>query len=238
MFLSVCQDVHARMSALSARAGLEPDDFVFLHEQGAGAAFSVQSNFKVITPDHAKMNIAFVGNTGHFGNEPDLGGSESLDGKKDVNVKPQKTFFVFPFGHGMIVACFCSTRTELDEEVATLQLPALGALLTVFAEEHADSIVFMVEGPFKGEHCKSAVESVVAGGPTLEKSDLKEAQGTTAKTTPPYCQAQKPRGGHPSCGGTAGHLPSGQWYPATGHWRTERKGGDPNTDQVTKGGDS
>ena len=93
-----CQDV-----SIVSSCRLEPDDVVFLHEQDAGAAFSVQSNFKVITPENAKMNIAFVGNTGHFGNELELAGSESLDGKKDVNVKPQKTFFVFPFGHGMIV---------------------------------------------------------------------------------------------------------------------------------------
>ena len=46
----------------------------------------------VCQPDHAKMNIAFVGNSGHFGNERDLADSEGFNGKKDVNVKPQKIF--------------------------------------------------------------------------------------------------------------------------------------------------
>ena len=58
-----------------------------------------------------------------------------------------------------------------------------------------------------------------------------------AETTPPLRDAQKPWGGHPSCDGTAGYLISGtvgQWYPVTGQWWNERKGGDPRTDQVTK----
>ena len=38
---------------------------------------------------------------------------------------------------------------QLGEPVATLQLLALGAVLTVFAQEHADSIVDKVQGPFK-----------------------------------------------------------------------------------------
>ena len=43
----------------------------------------------------------------------------------------------------------------------------------------------------------------------------------------PQQDAQKPWGGHPSCDGTADYLPPwtvGQWPPATGQWRTERKG--------------
>ena len=34
-------------------------------------------------------------------------------------------------------------------------------------------------------------------------------RSTTVQTRPPFRDAQKPWGGHPSCGGTAGHLPSG-----------------------------
>ena len=41
---------------------------------------------------------------------------------------------------------------QLDEKVAKLQLPALGAVLTVFAQEHAVYFLVEVEGPFKGEH--------------------------------------------------------------------------------------
>ena len=63
----------------------------------------------------------------------------------------------------------------------------------------------------------------------------------TAGTTPPLCDAQKPWGGHPSCGRPADKVPSGtmgQWPPATGQWWNERRGGDPKTDQVTQGADS
>merc|ERR1711945_9427 len=41
---------------------------------------------------------------------------------------------------------------ELDEKVAKLHLPALGAELTVLTQEQADYIGVKVEGPFKGPH--------------------------------------------------------------------------------------
>merc|ERR1711945_87850 len=41
---------------------------------------------------------------------------------------------------------------ELDEKVAKLRLPALGAELTVLTQEQADYIGVKVEGPFKGPH--------------------------------------------------------------------------------------
>ena len=41
---------------------------------------------------------------------------------------------------------------ELDEKVATWHLPSLGAGLTVFTQEHADSIGSKVGDTFKGEH--------------------------------------------------------------------------------------
>merc|ERR1712209_196278 len=41
---------------------------------------------------------------------------------------------------------------ELDEKVARLHLPALGAELTVLTQEQADYIGVKVEGPFKGPH--------------------------------------------------------------------------------------
>merc|ERR1711861_76687 len=41
---------------------------------------------------------------------------------------------------------------ELDEKVARLHLPALGASLTTLTKEQADYIGVKVEGPFKGPH--------------------------------------------------------------------------------------
>merc|ERR1712118_106567 len=41
---------------------------------------------------------------------------------------------------------------ELDEKVARLHLPALGAELTTLTKEQADYIGVKVEGPFKGDH--------------------------------------------------------------------------------------
>merc|ERR1711920_384640 len=40
---------------------------------------------------------------------------------------------------------------ELDEKVARLHLPALGAELTVLSKEQADYIGVKVEGPYKGD---------------------------------------------------------------------------------------
>merc|ERR1712203_701615 len=40
---------------------------------------------------------------------------------------------------------------ELDEKVARLHLPALGAVLTTLSKEQADYIGVKVEGPFKGD---------------------------------------------------------------------------------------
>merc|ERR1711959_751647 len=41
---------------------------------------------------------------------------------------------------------------ELDEKVAKLHLPSLGAQLTVLSQEQADYIGVKVEGPYKGDH--------------------------------------------------------------------------------------
>ena len=48
--------------------------------------------------DHTKMNVAFVGNPGHFHNEIDLAGSECLDGKKIVKFTPWKIISSSPLG--------------------------------------------------------------------------------------------------------------------------------------------
>ena len=46
----------------------------------------------VIILDHKKKlkNNTFVGNTGHFGNEVDLPGSEGFEGTEVDHIKPQK----------------------------------------------------------------------------------------------------------------------------------------------------
>merc|ERR1712122_254513 len=122
-------------------------------------------------------NNAIVGNIGHFDNEIDMNGLEKLEGIKVENIKPQVDRFVFPDGHGVIVLASgrllnlgcatghpsfvmsCSFKNEvyllpkeLDEKVAKLHLPALGAELTVLTQEQADYIGVKVEGPFKGPH--------------------------------------------------------------------------------------
>ena len=62
-------------------------------------------NFNIITADHmAKMkHNAIVGNIGHFDNEIDMAGLESLSGIERINIKPQVDEWKFPDGHSIIV---------------------------------------------------------------------------------------------------------------------------------------
>merc|ERR1712087_173061 len=155
-------------------------------------------NFNIITLEHmTKMkNNAIVGNIGHFDNEIDMTGLESMSGVKCENIKPQVDRFVFPDGHGIIMLASgrllnlgCATGhpsfvmscsftnqvlgqldllknwkenkgykndvyllpKELDEKVASLHLPALGAQLTTLTKEQADYIGVKQTGPFKPE---------------------------------------------------------------------------------------
>merc|ERR1712242_9688 len=159
---------------------------------------SATGNFNIITLDHMKKmkNNAIVGNIGHFDNEIDMGGLESMPGVKIENIKPQVDRFVFPDGHGIIMLASgrlcnlgCATGhpsfvmscsftnqvlgqldllknwkegkgyknevyllpKELDEKVARLHLPALGAELTKLSKEQADYIGVKQAGPFKGD---------------------------------------------------------------------------------------
>ena len=48
------------------------------------------NNLNNITVDHTKLSIAFVGNPEQFDDEFDFTASEGLDGKKTVNITPQK----------------------------------------------------------------------------------------------------------------------------------------------------
>ena len=51
---------------------------------------SSTGNFNISILDHMKKlenNASFVGNTGHFDNKTELGGSEGLEGMKAGNIK-------------------------------------------------------------------------------------------------------------------------------------------------------
>merc|ERR1712014_36814 len=113
-------------------------------------------------------NNAIVGNIGHFDNEIDMAGLENFPGIKVENIKPQVDRFVFPDGHGVMVLAqldllknWKETKAykndvyllpkALDEKVASLHLPALGAELTKLTKAQADYIGVKGDGPFKGD---------------------------------------------------------------------------------------
>ena len=77
-------------------------------------------------------HLYLVGDTGYFDNEVDYAGSEGLVGVKVANIKPHVCPFVFP----------------VVLSLSTLQLPALGAAITVCAQEHADYLGVKFEGSF------------------------------------------------------------------------------------------
>merc|ERR1739845_326651 len=159
---------------------------------------STTGNKDIITVEHMKKmkNNAIVGNIGHFDNEIDMAGLESLEGSKAENIKPQVDRFVFPDGHGVIVlaegrllnlgcatghpsfvmSCSFTNQVlaqldllknwkenkgyknqvyllpkDLDEKVARLHLPSLGAELTELSKDQADYIGVKETGPFKGD---------------------------------------------------------------------------------------
>lgn len=58
----------------------------------------------IMAEDMKKMkNNAIVGNIGHFDNEIDMEGLETLPGIKRIEIKPQVDRYVFPDGHGVII---------------------------------------------------------------------------------------------------------------------------------------
>jgi len=163
-------------------------------------------NKDVITVDHmAKMkDKAIVGNIGHFDNEIDMAGLETLvdEGKAErIQIKPQVDEFIFKadkakgikehsvivLAEGRLMNLGCATghpsfvmsnsftnqvlaqielwrRPEqyqkevyrlpkhLDEQVARLHLPALGAKLTKLSKDQADYVGIPVDGPYKSDH--------------------------------------------------------------------------------------
>jgi adenosylhomocysteinase len=62
-------------------------------------------NKDIITAEHMSRmkHQAIVGNIGHFDNEIDMAGLESLPGVKKVNIKPQVDEWVFSDGHSILV---------------------------------------------------------------------------------------------------------------------------------------
>merc|ERR1712078_150714 len=101
-------------------------------------------------------NNAIVGNIGHSDNEIDMEGLEAVQGIRVDNIKAQVDRYVFPDGRGIIVLAsglwkerdtkkYTTDKVyllpkELDEKVARLHLPALGAELTTLTKEQADYI--------------------------------------------------------------------------------------------------
>ena len=105
------------------------------------------------------------------------------------------------------------------------------------------------------------VETLVAGSPTLEESYLSKKGGDprtdqaqrgltqnsragNPKRKRPNCHRKTPRSrgvGTLRDGRPADYFPLGtvgQWPPAAEQWWTVQEGGDPRTDQATKGADS
>merc|ERR1712086_887533 len=129
---------------------------------------SATGNFDIITIEHMKKmkNNAIVGNIGHFDNEIDMAGLEGFPGIKVENIKPQVDRFVSPDGHGVLVLAqldllknWKETKAykndvyllpkKLDEKVAALHLPALGAEMTKLSKKQAEYIGVGDNGPFK-----------------------------------------------------------------------------------------
>merc|ERR1711957_629834 len=132
---------------------------------------SATGNFDIITLEHMKKmkNNAIVGNIGHFDNEIDMAGLEGFPGIVCENIKPQVDRFVMSCSFtNQALAQLDLNRNwttgkaykndvyllpkALDEKVAALHLPALGANLTKLTKEQADYIGVGDIGPFKGDH--------------------------------------------------------------------------------------
>jgi adenosylhomocysteinase len=153
-------------------------------------------NFGVVTVDHmlGLKHLAVIANVGHFDNEIDMAGLETLEGAEKVAIKPQVDEWRLPNGRSILVLSegrlmnlgnatghpsFVMSNSftnqvlaqleiwtkpgeypnqvfvlpkHLDEKVARLHLPALGANLTVLTQQQADYIGVPVEGPYKLDH--------------------------------------------------------------------------------------
>jgi adenosylhomocysteinase len=88
----------------AAMHGLEVKELESVIGQ-ADILITATGNKDVITVDHMKAmkHQAIVGNIGHFDNEIDMAGLESLEGVERINIKPQVDEWRFPDGHSIIV---------------------------------------------------------------------------------------------------------------------------------------
>merc|ERR1712196_81407 len=137
---------------------------------------SATGNFKIITLEHMKKmkNNAIVGNIGHFDNEIAMEDLEQFPGIKVENIKPQVNLGCATGHPSFVMSCSFTNQVlaqldilknwketksykndvyllpkALDEKVASLHLPSLGASMTELTKEQADYIGVKVEGPFK-----------------------------------------------------------------------------------------
>merc|ERR1712187_1033528 len=124
---------------------------------------SVVGEIDIFTSATGNYNIS------HFDNEIDMAGLEGFPGITVENIKPQVDRFVMSCSFtNQVLAQLDLLKNwkqtqaykndvyllpkELDEKVAKLHLPALGAELTTLSREQADYIGVQVDGPFKGSH--------------------------------------------------------------------------------------
>merc|ERR1712227_409592 len=140
---------------------------------------SATGNFNIITIDHMKKmkNNAIVGNIVHCDNiKPQVDRFTFPDGHSIIVLASGRLLNLgCATGHpSFVMSCSFTNQTlaqlelwkerdtgkyktdqvyllpkELDEKVARLHLPALGASLTTLTKEQADYIGVKVEGPFK-----------------------------------------------------------------------------------------
>merc|ERR1711939_471196 len=107
-----------------------------------GIFVSTTGNKDIITVEHMKKmkNNAIVGNIGHFDNEIDMAGLEGIEGMKVENIKAQVERWKERDSGKYKTDKVYLLPKELDEKVARLHLPALGAELTTLTKEQADYI--------------------------------------------------------------------------------------------------
>lgn len=89
------------------QASMEGYDVVRLEDVLSEADIFITStgNRDVITVEHMRKmkDKAIIGNIGHFDNEIDMAGLESLSGARKLNIKPQVDEWSLPEGHSIII---------------------------------------------------------------------------------------------------------------------------------------
>jgi adenosylhomocysteinase len=73
--------------------------------EDADIFITATGNKDIITAEHMSRmkHQAIVGNIGHFDNEIDMAGLETMPGVEKINIKPQVDKWVFPNGNAVIV---------------------------------------------------------------------------------------------------------------------------------------